>query len=93
MKTVGMTTAGSGLGEELNRYRLIGRNQRISNLCIGGVNYFPGDEVEATANVMAYVLANGKAELIDPDEVRNDDPVVESRDPPKARKRKTRRRG
>ncbi len=92
MKTVGMTTPETGLGEKLNRYRMIGRNQRISNLCIGGVNYFPGDEVEATANVMAYVVTIGRAVLIDPDEIRDDDPVVEQRDPVR-RGRKTRRQG
>jgi len=87
-----MTTAGDGRGEELGRYRILGRNPRSSNLCIDGVNYFPGDEVEATAKVMLHVLAMGKAELIEDDEVRTQDaPEPEHRDPPRARGRRGRR--
>ena len=90
--TVGMTVAGGGPGEELRRYRFMGRKSYVSHFCAAGVNYFPGDEVVAKASVMAAVVAIGKAELIEDDEVRNDDPVVQHRDPVR-RGRKTRRRG
>jgi len=91
--TVGMTVAGGGPGEELQRYRMLGSRSNVSHFCAGGVNYFPGDEVTAKASVMAPVVAMGKAELIEDDEVRHDDPAVQHRDPPRARGRKARRRG
>ena len=86
--TVGMTVAGGGPGEELRLYRLLGEKPHISNFCAGGINYFPGDEVMAKPSVMAQVVAIGKAELIEPDEVRHDDPVVQHRDPPRKRGRR-----
>lgn len=91
--TVGMTVAGGGPGEEYGRYRIVGRKPNVSRFCAGGVNYFPGDEVEAKASAIAEAVACGCAVLIDPNEVRNDDPVVETRDPVRPRGRKTRRRG
>ncbi len=90
--TVGMTTvAGGGPGEELQRYRLVGSKSNVSHFCADGVSYFPGDEVEAKPSVMAYQVANGHAVLIEPDEIRHDDPVAQHRDPVR-RGRKTRRR-
>ncbi len=89
--TVGMTVAGGGPGEELQRYRFLGARRRVSNFCAGGVNYFPGDVVEAKASVMFVAVTLGHAELIEPDEVRHDDPVAEHRDPVR-RGRKTGRR-
>ena len=90
--TVGMTTDRSGgQGEELQRYRMVGPKKRISHFCDGVVNYFPGDEVMAKPSAIAQAVATGFAVLIEPDEVRHDDPVAEHRDPVR-RGRKTRRR-
>ncbi len=90
--TVGMTVAGGGPGEELRRYRMVGPSPNVSRFCAGGVNYFPGDEVLAKPSAIAQAVATGHAVLIEPDEIRHDDPVVAHRDPVR-RGRKTRRRG
>ena len=87
--TVGMTVAG-GPGEVLLRYRIVGPKRRVG-VCVQGVDCFPGDELSAPASVMAQIVAMGKAVVIEADEVRNNDPVAEHRDPVK-RGRKTRRR-
>ena len=87
----GMTMRGGYSGPEIFRFRILGSQPHVG-VCVKGQDYFPGDELDAPMNVMAQIVALGKAEVVDPNEVRHDDPVVETRDPPRGRTRKGRRR-